>query len=272
MTLDSIRTRVLTRLELDPSDAQAQSAANSAINEGQRLFAFLTLCQEATREFILTPGVSFYHMLTEGWADWLVPLRVRLSNDTDAGQDAEFDNVESDTAMFNEQAYQGLTGTNKPRLRPATLYELASQDTAWLNATGTPARYGCIGWDLLFLDKRPAQSGQKLLITYARSTVMLANDGDVPEIHDADHECLIEYGTWRMRANEGGQDLQAANPLLKDYLDNAKMRADQVRARSLAQRYDRLPFQLEGYDYSRLLATRPDLPPYRKENRWTGQR
>ena len=271
MTLGDITGRILGRMELSPSDPQALSAATAAANEGQRLFAFLTLCQENTRQFILTPGTNFYHMYAEGWNDWLAPLRVRLSNDTSTGQDAIFDNVGGNTATFNEQAYTGLTVSSKPKLRPATLYEMASENSAWMNATGTPTHYGCIGWDLLFLDRNPTQSGQTLLITYARSTLPLANPADVPEIPDADHECLIDYGTWRLRCNEGGQELEAAKPLLKSYLDSAKMRAGQVRTRSMAERYDRLPVELENWDYSRLLASRKDLPPYRKEDRWTGQ-
>jgi hypothetical protein len=244
MTLKTIRDRLLTRLECDPTDLQWQAAGTAAINEGQRLFVLLSLCLEATRELVLTPGVNMHHMLTEQWTDWLVPLRVRLSNDTATGQDAKFDSMESDTGMFGEQAYPGLTTNAKPKLRPATLYQLAANDPAWINATGTPTRYGCIAWDLLFIDKKPTQSGQKLLITYARSPVPLVNDNDVPEMRDVDHECLMDYGEWRLRCNEGGQELTAAQAKLKSFLDNAKMRAQQVTARSLSLGYDRLPPEL----------------------------
>lgn len=271
MTLSDIRGRVCARLEWDPNDSTAKTLATFAINEGQRLFAFLTLSLEAQRPFVLTPGKNQYRMLDEGWADWLVPLRVRISNDTDAGADMILDSQEADTAMLNEQASPGLTVTSNPKLRAASIYEMAAQDDAWLNTTGTPTEYDVIGWDLLLLNKQPTIVGQKLLITFARSSVALVNDGDVPEIHNADHECLIDFGEWRLRANEGGQELASATPRLKSYLDNAKMRANQVRARSLGQRYDRQPFELESFDYSKLLKTRPDLPPYRKENRWTGQ-
>src|SRR5512139_3322021 len=109
MTHAEIRERVLTRLEVSPTDAAWKSAATSAINEGQRLFAFLTLSLEAQRPLVLTPGTKFYRMLAEGWTDWLVPLRVRLSNDATAGVTARFDGVQGDEGMFNEQAYSGLT-------------------------------------------------------------------------------------------------------------------------------------------------------------------
>lgn len=269
MTLADIRSRVLTRIEVNPADAAWKTAATFAINEGLRLFGFLSLCQEAQREFVLTPGVKFYRMLNEGWTDWIAPLRVRLSNDIADGATAEFDAVKADAAMFGEQGYSGLTVSASPKLRPATMHQMASLDSAWLNATGTPARYGCQGWDLLFLDKSPAQSGQKLLITYARNCNPLVLDEDVPELHDADHEALMDYGEFRLRCNEGGQELHIGK--LKAFLDAAKLRAAQVRARSLAQRYDKLPFELEGFDYSRLLNPRAGLVPNRKENRWTGQ-
>lgn len=266
-----IRARVLTRLQVSTTDPAWTVPATSAINEGLRLFAFLTLCLENTREFVLTPGVKFYRMLAEGWTDWLVPLRVRLSNDTAGGVTSEFDNVEGDQGMFNEQGSSGLTRTSAPKLKPATMYQMAALNSSWITAEGTPGGYGCLGWDLLFLDRSPTQEGQQLLITYARSSIDLVADGDVPEIPDADHEALILYGTARMRANEGGQELQAANALLKGYLDAAAQRAAQVRARSLAQRYDRQPFELEDWDYSKMLNTRPGLVPNRKEDRWTGQ-
>jgi hypothetical protein len=245
MQHSEIRDRLLTRLEADPTDLLWQAAATAAINEGQRLMAFLALPLEATREFVLTPGVSTYRMLAEGWSDWLVPLRVRVSNDTATGATAEFDAQEPGAAMFNEQAYTGLTVTAAPKLRPATIYQLTALDPAWLNATGAPTRYGVIGADLLFLDKSPVQEGTKLLITYARSPVPLVADGDVPEIPDADHQALIQYGEFRLRANEGGQELASAAGLLKSFLECAKQRADQVRARSAAQGYDVSPAELK---------------------------
>lgn len=271
MILSDIRGRIFSRLEWSTSDPQAVAAGNAAINEGQRLLAFLTLSLETTRQFRLTPGVSFYRMLDQGWADWLVPLRVRLSNDTTVGVDNEFDTQEADTAMFDQQQNPSLVTTAAPKLRPSSLYEMAAEDSGFLYTQGTPSEYGCIGWDLLFLNRRPTLQGQTLLITYGRSSSPLVNDGDVPEIHGSDHNALIEYGEWRLRCNEGGQELQSASPALTAFLDIAASRAKQVRARSLAQRYDRQPFELEDLDYSRIIKSRSDLIPYRKEDRWTGQ-
>jgi hypothetical protein len=271
LTFDSIRSRVISRLEWGATDATAKSLAGAAINEGQRIFCFLTLCLEATRPLILTPGKAFYRMYTEKWDDWLVPLRLNLSSDTSGGADTQFGNPELGAAMPNQQLTPGLVAPTSPKLRAASLYEMAAASDTFVTDSGTPSMYGCIGWDLLFFNSRPTIVGQKVNTTYARSSVAMVNDGDIPEMHDADHEALIGYGVWRLRANEGGQELQSANSLMKEYLDCAKQRANQVRARALAQRYDRQPFELESIDYSKLLKTRMDLPPYRKENRWTGQ-
>src|ERR1700684_2558813 len=98
MDLSDIRTRILTRMELDPTDPLWQFVADAAINEGLRIFSFLTLCLEATRQFVLTPGNQFYSMLAV-WPDWLMPLRVRISNDISTGNTAEFDFQQGDSAM-----------------------------------------------------------------------------------------------------------------------------------------------------------------------------
>lgn len=271
MQYTDIRGRVISRLEWSATDPTAKAIAGAAVNEGQRLFCFLTLSLEAQRPFTLTPGVAFYHMLNEGWSDWIVPLRVGISNDISSGTDSRFDEPEADTSQFNDQAQSGLVTTTNPKLRPASLWDMAAENDAFLNATGTPTMYGCLGWDLMHYNKATTAIGQKVNITYARSCLPLVNDSDVPEIHDADHECLIEYGTWRVRINEGGQELISAKPLFQAFLDNAKQRANEVRARSLSLRYDRQPFELEGFDYSRVIKSRMELAPYRRENRWTGQ-
>ena len=52
-------------------------------------------------------------------------------------------------------------------------------------------------------------------------------------------------GEFRLRCNEGGQELQSTGmEKLQSFLSSAKTRGDQVRARSLAQGYDRLPVEL----------------------------
>ena len=237
MTLSDIRDRVLTRIEADPTDAAWQFVGTCAINEGQRIFAFLSLCLENTRELILTPGDQAFNILAQ-WTDWFVPLRVRISNDTTAGVTSEFDAMEGNAGQFNEQAYPGLTVTGTPKLRPQSIYQMAANDPNWLNNSGVPTRYGMAGWDFLHLDKSPNLAGLKLLITYARCPVPLVKDSDVPEILEADHEALVSYGIARLRANEGGAELENATELINGFLDAAAARFEEVKSRSMAQGYD----------------------------------
>lgn len=260
-----MRARVLLALD-ESASAPTYYTAKSvdwALNEAQRFFALLTLCLEATRPFVLTPGARFYKMLPE-WPDWIAPLRVRLSNDLAAGLTAEYDAVGGDQAMYNEQQYAGLAASAAPKLTPSTLTEMAAADAGWLSATGYPDRYTCLGFDLVALNRAPAIAGVKLLITYARSPVAMVEDTDVPEITEGDHLALVDGAVPLMRLKDGGQELAAALPLLGRFLEAAKQRALQVRARSLAQRYDKLPLELERVDLSRLMKLRPDLPPNRK--------
>ncbi len=240
MILSDIRTRALDRIEVDPTDPAWQFAATAAINEGQRIFAFLTLTLEATRPFILTPGNQFYSMLPV-WPDWIVPLRVRISNNVAATAGATFDAPQGNTAMFNQQAYSALVATATPKLRPESLFEMEMADAGFLNIAGTPTRYGCIGADLLYLNRNPSLQGINLLIHYARMPVPLVLDNDVPEILDADHEALISYAIPRLRANEGGMELKNATPLSAEFLAYVKTRADDVRDRSNKAGLDNVP-------------------------------
>jgi hypothetical protein len=266
VTLGELKSRIFTKVEENPSAPVYYSTdeVRDSINEAQRLFAFLTLCLESIRPFVLTPGVRFYSLLKE-WVDWIAPLRVRLSNDVAEGSTAEYDAVMGDSAMFNEQVYTGLTASTAPRLEPSTLAEMCAENADWLTSTGIPDRYGCLGFDLLFLNRATTIPGIKLLIAYARSPVRLVEDPDVPEIPEADHEVLIDGALSLLRLKEGGQELAASLTYLGRFLEATGRRVRQVRARSLAQRYDKLPLELEHFDASRLLKLRPDLPPHRKE-------
>ena len=91
---------------------------------------------------------------------------------------------------------------------------------------------------ILHLDQNPNLTGLKLLITYARCPVPLVNAGDIPELLEADHEALVSYGIWRLRANEGGAELENAGELVNAFLDAAAARFEEVKSRSMAQGYD----------------------------------
>ena len=265
MKLEDLRQLAYLDLDEDPASPRYYTDAEvrDALNEAERFFCLLTLCLETTRPFALTPGVRFYPLPRE-WHDWIAPLRVRLSSDVAEGITALDDGVTADTAMPNEQAHPGLVASATPKLAPSTMSEMWGLNSDWLTATGYPERYGCLGFDLLFLDKVATLGGVKLLITYARSPRPMVLDTDAPEILEADHHALVDGAVSLLRMKEGGDELAGAMAGLGRYLQVAAKRAAQGRGRSLAQRYDKLPLELERYDFSRLLKIRPDLAPHRK--------
>jgi hypothetical protein len=231
MIFSDIRTRTLRRVDEDPAAPVSYTAADAgnAINEGLQFFALLTLCVERTVSFPVVAGTGLYHMLLT-YADWLVPLRI---------------------------AQAGV------KVRPARLGDLAARDLAWRLASGAVSRYAHLGFDFLALYARPTSG--TLQIVYAACPAVLAADGDVPEIPVEYHPLLVVYAVYRLRFDTGGQDFAAGLPLLKEFLVGAAKMAAFIRARSLGLRYDKLPFELEQYDVSRLVTVRKDLLPGRKE-------
>jgi hypothetical protein len=231
MIFSDIRARVLKRLDEDPTAPVSYTAAdaNNAINEGLQFFGLLTLCVERTVAFPVVAGTGEYQMLST-YADWLVPLRIAQAG---------------------------------AKVRPARLGDLAARDLAWRAASGAVSRYSHQGGNLLVLYKCP--TGGTISITYAACPAILAGDNDVPEIPVEYHPLLVLYGIYRLRFDTGGQDFAAGLPLFKEYLAGAAKMAGFIRTRSLGLRYDKLPFELEQYDVSRLVSIRKDLLPARKE-------
>lgn len=267
MNTADLITRTLTRVGEDPLAPAfyGRAAALGALNLAQRLYCLITLCLEATRPFDLTPGRYWYHALAE-WPDWIAPLRVRLEL-APTTVDAEFDAVKHDEATFDEHAGAAAIAGSKTKLRPCRISELAARDSAWMATLGQPERYTCLGADLLVFYKNP-DALYRTLITYARAPIMLVNDDDVPEIPEPDHSALPDGAATLLRLSEGGQELAASMEGFGRFLATAKQRAAAVRMRNMAQRYDKLPMELERVDLSRLLNLRRDLPPFRKEVPW----
>jgi hypothetical protein len=165
--------------------------------------------------------------------DWIVPLRVTTS-----------------------------TGA---KVRPARLEDLASLDAGWMTTQtpGDPTRYVALGADLAVPYPLPL-NGSTLQVTYARAGLPLVSDTDVPETPAEYHSAYIEYGVYRPRQVEGGQEFQKALPGLGALLKAAEHYGNYVRARNAGSRYDKMPFELEKFDRSKLLGLRKDLVPARK--------
>jgi hypothetical protein len=194
-----------------------------ALNEAQRFFCLLTIGLEKTVSWPAAAATTFFHMLTTNaglFADWIVPLRI--------------------------------TTTGGAKVRPSRLDGLTSLDSQWVTSAGNPYRYVHVGADLLGLYQQPA-GGATLNVTYARAPAALAADSDVPEIPAEYHPSLVDYGIYRCRQSEGGDEFAKAMPLLNGFLDAAQKYADYVRARNKGFLYDSQPFELQSFDRSRLL-------------------
>jgi hypothetical protein len=194
----------------------------AAINEGQTLAALLTLCFETTAGFALGAAHSIdaygcFYLPRPSLTDFLAPLRF----------------------VFN--------GT---RIRPGTIYEIESENAAWQNTPGTPTRYACLGFNFLLVSPQPTGTAQ---MTYARVPDALVNDGDTPELFEAYHQNLVDYGVYRVRLKEGAQGLARGLERFNRYLDDITKLGDWIRARTAAARYDTTPFELALVDRSRMI-------------------
>jgi len=211
-----------------------QNEITAALNEAQRFFCLLTLGLEKTAAWVIPANTTFTHMLGV-FNDWIACLRITTS----AGV----------------------------KIRPARLEDLASLDPGWMASAAAgavpPTRYAALGADLVAVYKQPTAQ-VTVNVTYARAPVALANAADVPEIPVEYAPRLVDYAIYRMRQVEGAQEFAKAMPLFHGFLDGAKNYAAYVRSRNLGSRYDKVPFEIEKFDRSKLLKLRPDLVPNRK--------
>lgn len=224
MTLAELQTRTLERLG-EVSDAGSYYTAAEvtvAINEGQRLFAFLTLCLEATGSLPLTGNTVWYQPLSV-FPNWIAPLRIRNA---------------------------GVGGT---KLEPYRLERLDALNANWQTESGLPRRYACVGPNLLAINPAPTAGGSALDTTYARSPSLLTSPAQTPEIPEAYHPALIQYALPRVRAKEGAEEWRKNLPDFMQFWQAAKKLAMYVRTRNLAARYDRLPPETQFFDGSRLI-------------------
>jgi hypothetical protein len=233
MNLAAMVTRVSERLNEGATGPVSYPGSEivAALNEANRFFCLLTLALETTQPWSLDAATTFYHMLTV-FPDWLVCLR--------------------------------MTDAAGRKVRPARIEDLTALDAGWRSAAGDPVRYCSLGADLVAIYRQPADLGTTLQVTYARAPLVMAADVDVPEIPVEHHQDLVDYGIYRVRQVEGGQEFQKALTCLDRFFKGAEHYAAYVRARNLGSRYDKTPFELERFDRSGMLKLRADLVPARK--------
>jgi len=224
MTLAELQARTLQRIG-ETSDSGAYYTAEEvrvALNEGQRLFAFLTLCLETTGSLPLTANATWYRPL-ETFNDWIAPLRIRNS------------------------------GFGGAKLEPYRLEKLDALSSNWQSQSGTPRSYASAGPNLIAVFPQPSAGGASLSITYARSPIPLVGSGQAPEIPEEYHHDLILYALPRLRTKEGAEEWRKNAPDMARFWQSAKKLATYVRARNLASRYDQLPPEERFFDGSRLM-------------------
>ncbi len=253
MNFGVLKTRTWVRLE--DAAGVVYPEAGDVLNEGLRLFCGLTLCLERRRTLDLTPAQCFYSLL-DIFTDWFVPLRVSVRTGLSL-QDAsvlagrQFGYVEfADTTIPTPSA--------PGRVKPATLADLEAIDSGWQARPGTPSRYGLLGFDLLAVYKQPAALGSQLAFTYAAAPTTMTLDADTPDCPEEYHGELINYACYALRAKEGADEFMKGIPWFESFLDAAAKLGGYMRARSLAQRYDRQPFELTAADRSRLIKAKND--------------
>lgn len=202
----------------DPSVFYNTTETLAAINSVQRLFCLLTLCLETSGTLAVVNPNNFYRVL-DTFTDWILPLRVRRADGV--------------------------------KVKPSTLTELDALDPDWQTSVGTPERYACLGFDLFAVYKKPTVSAN-LTVTYARGPVALTTGG-TPEIPEEYHASLVDGAVPILRAKEGADELQKVIGRFGVFLAAATKHAAFVKQRNLSLRYDRVPFELERFDRSKLM-------------------
>jgi hypothetical protein len=197
----------------------------AAANEGQRFFCLLTLGLEQTNLWALSSSSPYGHLLSV-FSDMIAVLRI--------------------------------TDSSGNKIRPASLADLNSLDANWTSTLAQPTRYVVLGADLIAFYP---QATVNVSVTYARAPVALAVDSDVPEIPAEYHQHLVNYAIYRCRIVEGGQELEKTMKYFNMFLDGAAHYARYVRARNEGTNYDKVPFELDAFDRSKVIALRPELMP-----------
>jgi len=86
--------------------------------------------------------------------------------------------------------------TLERRLQPATVLELDQHNEIWPTVNGDPWWWFPIAWNLFGVYPYPATASGIMRIDYLAWPPALLDDGDQPEIPEADQEQLILYGIY----------------------------------------------------------------------------
>ncbi len=221
MTLSQLRNQTLQRLNESTSSPAWWTAAmvDAAVNEALMAFVLLTLCLEKTATFTITGGNNFVTPMSTA-TDWFLPVRVRNAGGA--------------------------------KLYPGVIDDFHAESVDWQAQRAIPRKYAALGCNLLAFFPVEAENSS-VSIVYAYSPTRLTGEDHVPAIPEEDHPALSDYALWRCEVKAGGADLASAAARLESFLNQAARRASQVRARNLAQGYDRIPTEISQADISRII-------------------
>jgi len=222
MTLGTIKTEVARRMDDTANTRYSADRIVSVVNQGQRIFAFLTLAIERSVNLALAANTVWYSVLGTA-ADWIAPLRVENSS--------------------------------SQRVRPATIAQLDALNPLWRAATAAagPTRYGLTGTDLLFVHPAPSGAGVTLPLKYAAMPAALSIDAHVPEIRAQYHKSLCDYAVFALKLPEGGQELPEALENWRRFQEAVVTENQFCRDRAQQARYDTIPPELEPIDVRKLI-------------------
>lgn len=216
VTFGDQQTKTLEQCGEDAADPRFYTVAEAkdALNQAQRVLAFLTLCVERNGVLPLTATTPTYSLLATV-PDWLVPLRLSVS---------------------------GIT-----RLQPRALSELAAENATWRNSPGTPDAYAIVGCDRLCLNHQPVALATVLTLQYAAIPDDMTSELQVSPVPVDYHDTMVDWAVARLRATkEGGGE---GGPKIGEYFGRFANGAEQlslyVQKRSRAFQYDTIPPPLQ---------------------------
>jgi hypothetical protein len=236
MTQGQLAARVAGRIE-----GYSAAQIDSVLNEGLRLFSFLTLCVERTVTVPLSENLPEWQML-DVIADWIAPLRL-MCRVVASGRAGLFDTDGFDEMQFDQPGAQTQTVTP---VRPATLQELGALDREWkLARDGPVARYGVQGIDYFFIYPAPSRAETtSLIVTYAAEASPMVSAESVPEIPEEFHPALVDYALCTLPMRFGGSELSRMVPRWDMFMQAVQQCASYIRNRNRAHQYDTVPPEL----------------------------
>lgn len=220
MDLSTLQTRILQRLDDTAGTYYTTAEVTEAINKGNRLMCFLTLCVERTANFTVSANTPFYAPRST-LTDWLLPLRIAIP-------------------------------ASGKKIKPARFHELNTLNRLWVTATGEPQYYFSLGHNFLGFTPTLGVGSTTVSVTYAAEPAVLSSAGDVPEAPVEYHSELLDYAYYHCRMKEGGQESANALASLQLFMTACQKLSEFTRAKAKAEGYDAEPFDLASYDKSNL--------------------